>query len=250
MQDWVPGYRLEEGPESTGVPLRYVGNRERDGVRAWVRLDGFAPNDLKTAVRMASVYQATALLDHPDLPTVLDYGSSTIPGRPFIAYQLAPDVNERADATPVEAAEALADAHVAALDAGLAGVHVPPVEVLRVLFPVEGRRLGIREFLAEVRRTDGVCSLSGVVPQEEWAPLTAPEACQRGRKRVSVRHALSYRLAAQLWLACTQQWPVPVARPPRRPPEHVPTLGDLVEAGLAVSPEARPAVEEFLTCSS
>lgn len=250
MQDWIAGYRLEEGPDSTGVPLRFVGTRERDGVRAWVRLDGYAPNDLKTAVRVAAVYQATAQLDHPDLPTVLDYGSSTIPGRPFIAYQLSAEEDDRANASPVEAAESLADAHLVALDAGLAAVHVPPIELLRTFVPVEGRRLGIREFLAEVRRPDGLCSLSGVIPQEEWAPLSAPETCHRGKKRVSVRHALSYRLAAQLRFACTRQWPLPVARPPRRAPDAVPVLEELIEAGLASGPESRPAVEEFLTCSS
>lgn len=250
MQDWIPGYRLDEGPESTGVPLRYVGTREKDGVRAWIRLDGFAPNDVKAAVRMASAYQATAQLEHPDLPAVLDYGSSSIPGRPYIAFQLSTERFDRADTHPVEAAEALADAHVVALDAGLAGVHVPPIEVLRAFVPVEGRRLGVREFLAEIRRPDGLCSLSGVVPQDEWAPLSAPEACHRGKKRASVRHALSYRLAAQLRFACTRQWPMPVSRPARRPADAVPVLEELIEAGLASVPEARPAVEEFLVCSS
>lgn len=250
MQDWIPGFRLEEGPESTGVPLRYVGVRERDGARAWIRLDGFAPGDVKAAVRMASVYQATARLDHPDLPAVLEYGSTAIPGRPFIAYQQSDDEPERGDTKRTDAAEALADAHVVALDAGLSEVHVPPVELLRLHAPVRGRRLGLREFLVETRRPDGLCAVAGLVPEDEWAHLTAPEARQRGRKRGSVRQAAAYRLAAQLHMAGTRQWPMPVARLPRRAAGADPSLDELIESGLAAVPESRPAVEEFLVCRS
>src|ERR1035441_3239205 len=92
MPSWIPGYRLLEGPEQTGIPFRYRAVRETDGVAAWIRVDGFDASSSRAAMAVDAIYTATAHFDHPLLPLVLDYGSTEVAGRSFIAYQISEPV--------------------------------------------------------------------------------------------------------------------------------------------------------------
>ena len=89
MPSWIPGYLLLEGPEQTGLSLRYRAVRETDGVAAWIRVDGFDASSSRAAQAVSTIYAATAGFDHPLLPRVLDYGSTEVAGRTFIAYQIS-----------------------------------------------------------------------------------------------------------------------------------------------------------------
>lgn len=209
-RSWIPGFVVAEGPEKTGITLRFRGFRQKDGVPVWIRLDGFPPNELRSALAVARVYQETARLDHPDLPPVLGYGSTDVAGRPFIAFQLAPELLDRRQAGSGaldEAVETLAEIQLAAHEIGAAGVHVPYFELERIREGVQldGRRLPIREYLVEPRRADGLSALTGAVEPGEWQPFTAPEArsALRRPRRPSVRQALSFRLAAQVHFLVT-----------------------------------------------
>ncbi|HEX7581312.1 MAG TPA: hypothetical protein VF580_15045, partial [Thermoanaerobaculia bacterium] len=68
MPSWIPGYLLLEGPEQTGLPLRYRAVRETDGVAAWIRVDGFDASSSRAAQAVSTIYAATAGFDHPLLP--------------------------------------------------------------------------------------------------------------------------------------------------------------------------------------
>jgi hypothetical protein len=165
-------------------------------------VDGYPPGDRKQALQFGRVYQATAAFDHPDLPPVLGYGSSRIPGRPFIAYQLLPEARPPGDPLPAEqVAEILAEVQLLAHEAGLAGIHVPLLELKRVRagqVVVRGR-LPFCEFLADPRRPDGSSTIVSLFHRDEWEPFTAPEMFPgRFTRSASIRQALSYRVAAQL----------------------------------------------------
>ena len=78
MPSWIPGYRLLEGPEQTGVPLRYRAVRETDGVAAWIRVDGFDSSSNRAAHALSTVYAATAGFDQRSLTS---HGIGPIPTR-------------------------------------------------------------------------------------------------------------------------------------------------------------------------
>jgi hypothetical protein len=132
MPSWIPGYRLLEGPEQTGLPFRYRAVRERDGVAAWIRVDGFDASSSPAAQAVSAIYAATASFDHPLLPLVLDYGSTEVAGRAFIAYQISEPVAGGGHRTRRGTITALAELQIAALECGFAGVHLPLHELKRL----------------------------------------------------------------------------------------------------------------------
>lgn len=204
MPSWIPGYALLDGPEQTGVPYRYRARRERDQAAAWIRVDGHAPDSLRETSRLARVYEATVQLRLPELPAVLSSGESTVKGRPFVAYHSEDDEASPAGETLGEAelldvVRRLATAQLTAYEAGFAGIHLAPVELarLRLRRRPKGGPLPVREWLAEPRSTRSRPALSGLEPSESWEPFTAPEVLDSW-PGVSVRQALSFRLAAQI----------------------------------------------------
>src|SRR5512135_3537560 len=132
MSSWLPGYRLLEGPEQTGLRLRYRAARILDGAEAWVRVDGFVPSSSSAATAVDAIYAATALFDHPLLPPVLDFGSTEIAGRAFIAFQASAPVAGGGHRTRRGTLTALAEVQIAALDCGFAGIHFPLHELKRL----------------------------------------------------------------------------------------------------------------------
>ncbi len=257
MSSWIPGYEVLEGPDRTGVPLRYTGYRQEDGVPAWIRVDAHVPNDLRGAVSLARVYQLTARFEHPELPQVLGYGATTVAGRPFIAYRLAhrrPGPPVAASGLGAEAIEILAELQLLAYEAGTAGLHLPEGELARVPAAerVEGRRLPAREYLAEPRRSEGGSGFSRVLPEAEWLAFTAPELRRAGgRGRVaSIRAAVAYRLAAQAHVIAVGRAPEPTS--PLSGLASVTSPGEglpwrLLLSGLDARPDRRPALEAFLS---
>jgi hypothetical protein len=200
MPSWVPGYRLLEGPEQTGVPSRYRAVREKEGVAAWIRIDGFDPSSSSAAAAVDAVYSATARFDHPLLPLVLDFGSTEVAGQTFIAYQTSEPVAGGGHRTRRGTIAALAEVQIAALERGLAGIHIPVHELKRLREGVrlEARHLPLNEFLCEPCRVDGVPGIAGLnAAAEEGAPFIAPEM-RVGPRGGSLRAALAYRLAAQV----------------------------------------------------
>ncbi|MGE5718008.1 MAG: hypothetical protein ACM369_15275 [Acidobacteriota bacterium] len=261
MPSWIPGYRLLEGPEHTGVPFRYRAVRETDGVAAWVRVDGFDASSDRAAIAVDAVYTATAHFDHPLLPPVLDFGSTEVAGRSFIAYQTSEPVAGGGHRTRRGTITALYELQIAALDCGFAGVHFPLHELLRLREGVrlEARHLPVNEFLCEPRRGDGSSALSGLEAEGEGAPFLAPEI-RAGAQGYSPRAALAYRLAAQVHVLLEGQIagdssPEEADRtialsalpfPPRISAEtDVPR--ELVRLGLSPRPEDRPDPEHFLS---
>ncbi|HEX7528622.1 MAG TPA: hypothetical protein VF425_05895, partial [Thermoanaerobaculia bacterium] len=199
MPSWIPGYRLLEGPEQTGISLRYRAVRETDGVAAWIRVDGFNASSNGAAQAVSTIYAATAHFDHPLLPPVLDYGSTEVAGRSFIAYQTSEPVAGGGHRTRRGTMTALAELQIAALECGFAGVHLPVHELkrLREGARLEARHLPVNEFLCEPRRGEGASGLAGLEAEEEGAPFIPPEL-RSGSHGVSLRAALAYRLAAQI----------------------------------------------------
>lgn len=261
MPSWIPGYRLLEGPEQTGVSLRYRAVRETDGVAAWIRVDGFDASSSGAAMAVDAIYTATAHFDHPLLPLVLDYGSTEVAGRSFIAYQTSEPVAGGGHRTRRGTMTALAELQIAALECGFAGVHLPLHELkrLREGARLEARHLPVNEFLCEPRRRDGASGLAGLEAEEEAAPFIAPEI-RSGSHGGSLRAALAYRLAAQIHVLLEGQVAgdsavedadktvalTALPFPPRSFAEtDVPR--DLVRLGLSLRPEDRPDPEHFLT---
>jgi hypothetical protein len=200
MPSWVPGYSLLEGPERTGVPFRYRAVRETDGVAAWIRVDGFDPSSSSAASAVDAIYTATARFDHPLLPPVLDFGSTEVAGRSFIAFQTSEPVAGGGHRTRRGTITALAEVQIAAFECGLAGIHLPLHELMRLRegARLEARHLPVNEFLCEPCRSDGSPGLAALdAAGDEGAPFVAPEALAGSRGR-SLRAALAYRLAAQI----------------------------------------------------
>ncbi|MCM3875143.1 MAG: hypothetical protein NEA02_01865 [Thermoanaerobaculia bacterium] len=261
MPSWIPGYRLLEGPEQTGVPLRYSAVREMDGVAAWIRVDGFDASSSVAAQAVSTIYAATASFDHPLLPHVLDYGSTEVAGRTFIAYQISEPVAGGGHRTRRGAMTALAELQIAALECGFAGVHLPLHELkrLREGARLEARHLPVNEFLCEPRRGDGSSGLAGLEAEKEGAPFIPPEM-RSGSHGGSLRAALAYRLAAQIHVVLeghvagdpaiedADKTVALTALPsPPRPFAETDVPRGLVRLGLSLRPEDRPDPEHFLT---
>lgn len=261
MPSWIPGYRLLEGPEQTGAPLRYRAVRESDGAAAWIRVDGFDASSRNAAAAVDAIYTATAHFDHPLLPHVLDYGSTEVAGRSYISFQTSEPVAGGGHRTRRGTMTALAEVQIAALDCGFAGVHLPFHELkrLREGLRLEARHLPVHEFLCEPRRGDGASGLAGLEAEEEGAPFLPPEV-RAGSPGGSLRAALAYRLAAQIHVllegslagdATSDDADKTVALsalpfPPRSSAEtDVPR--ELVRRGLSPRPADRPDPEHFLT---
>ncbi len=261
MPSWIPGYRLLEGPEQTGIPLRYRAVRETDAVAAWIRVDGFDASSVHAAMSVDAIYTATAHFDHPLVPLVLDYGSTEVAGRSFIAFQISEPVAGGGHRTRRGAMTALAEVQIAALECGFAGVHLPLHELqrLREGARLEARHLSVNEYLCEPQRGDGASGLAGLEAVEEGAPFLPPEI-RAGSKEYSHRSALAYRLAAQIHVLLegnvAGDLPFEEAEktvalsalpfPPRLSAEpDVPR--ELVRLGLSLFPERRPDPEYFLS---
>ena len=261
MPSWIPGYRLLEGPEQTGVPLRYRAVRETDGVAAWIRVDGFDSSSNRAAHALSTVYAATAGFDHPLLPRVLDYGSTEVAGRSYIAFQTSEPVSGGGNRTRRGTMTALAELQITALECGLAGIHLPLHELkrLREGARLEARHLPVNEFLCEPHRDDAEGGLAGLEAEEEGAPFMPPEI-RSGLRGASARAALAYRLAAQIHVllegriagdSTFEDADKTVALsalpfPPRALAE-VDVPRELVRLGLSLRPEDRPEPERFLT---
>jgi hypothetical protein len=261
MPSWIPGYQLLEGPEQTGIPFRYRAVRETDGVAAWIRVDGFEASSGEAAMTVDAIYTATAHFDHPLLPLVVDYGSTEVAGRSFIAYQTSEPVAGGGHRTRRGTMTALAEVQITALECGFAGIHLPLHELQRLRdgARLEARHLPVNEFLCEPRRGDGSNGLAGLEAEDEGMPFLPPEI-RSGSQGYSLRAALAYRLAAQIHVlleghvageATLEEAEKTIALsalafPPRLSTEtDVPR--DLVRLGLSPRPEDRPDPEHFLT---
>jgi hypothetical protein len=249
MSSWIPGFEVLEGPDATGVPMRYRARREPDGIPAWIRIDGYDPASAPEARAAAEVYAATALFDHPALPAVLGYGSTVIAGRPFIAFQAAPAL-PRAAPQRRPAADLLvllAEIQLAALECGFAGVHMPARELQRLRDGerVEGRRLAIFEYLCEPRAAAGGCAFGALGATEEWSPFTAPELTSPAAAG-SLGAAVAYRLAAQIFFLIEGEPPPPDAGA-RTPADDEDVGRRLARLGLSRSPSLRPPLESYVT---
>lgn len=261
MPSWIPGYRLLEGPEQTGIPLRYRAVRETDGAAAWIRVDGFDASSSRAAMAADAIYTATAHFDHPLVPPVLDYGSTEVAGRSFIAFQTSEPVAGGGHRTRRGTITALAEAQIAALECGFAGIHLPLHELQRLREGVrlEARHLSVNEFLCEPLRADGATGLAGLEAEEEGAPFLAPEV-RSGSQGRSPRAALTYRLAAQVHVLLeghvagdapfeeAEKTIALSALPfPLRPSAETDVPRELVRLGLSPRPEDRPDPEHFVT---
>lgn len=262
MPSWIPGYRLLEGPEQTGLPLRYRAVRETDGIAAWIRVDGFDASSSGAAQAVNTIYTATAHFDHPLLPLVLDYGSADVAGRSFIAYQTSEQVAGGGHRTRRGTMTALAELQIAALECGFAGVHLPLHELqrLREGARLEARHLPVNEFLCEPLRGDGASGFAGLeAEQEEGAPFRPPEI-RSGSQGGSLRAALAYRLAAQIHVLLEgrvagdstfedagKTVALSALSFPPRPLAATDVPRELVRLGLSLRPEDRPDPEHFLT---
>ena len=256
MPSWIPGYRLLEGPEETGVPLRYRGVREPGEVPAWIRVDGFDPASQDSALLLGAIYTATASFDHPLLPRVLDYGSTEVAGRAFITFQASAPVEGGGHRTRRGTMGALAELQVAALDCGLAGVHLPLHELkrLREGARLDARHVPVNEFLAE----PWLGGLDGIDAADEARPFASPEV-RAGARHASYRAALAYRLATQLHVLLEGALPgdapggdadktvaLSVLAAPRAAGIDVDVPRELVRLGLSLLPELRPDLDDFL----
>lgn len=260
MPSWIPGYRLLEGPEETGIPFRYRAVRETDGVAAWIRVDGFDSSSGPAAATVDALYSATASFDHPLLPRVLDFGSTEVAGRSFIAFQTSEPVAGGGHRTRRGTMAALAEVQVAALECGFAGIHVPLHELKRLREGVrlEARHLPVNEFLCEPRRADGLTALAGLEAEDEEGPFLPPEIRARAA-RVSRRPALAYRLAAQIHVLLEGTVPgdfpagdadktiaLSALPSPARPSLETDVPRELVRLGLSLRPDERPDPEHFV----
>ncbi len=249
-----------EGPEQTGVPFRYRGVRDADGVAAWIRVDGYDASSRRAAGAVQAVYSATAHFDHPLLPPVLDTGSTEVAGRSFIAYQTSEPAAGGGHRTRRGTMKALAELQIAALECGFAGIHLPLHELLRLREGVrlEARHLPVNEFLCEPLTGDALYGLAGLDAEDQASTFLAPEV-RAGSRGVSRRAALAYRLAAQFHVLLEGQ-PAgdaavgdaektvalsSLAFPPR-PQGEVDVPRELARLGLSPAPEDRPDPECFV----
>lgn len=264
MPSWIPGYDLREGPEQTGLPYRYRAVRDTDGVAAWVRVDGYDSSSRHAAMAVDALYTATAHFDHPLLPHVLDFGSTEVSGRTFIAYQTSEPVEGGGKRTRRGTLTALAEVQIAAFDCGFAGVHLPLHELLRLRegARLEARHLSVNEFLCEPAGGGGASALAGLEAAHEVAPFLPPEILSGVRPGPS-RAALAYRLAAQVHVllegrlagdAPAEDADKTVALSalsslalPPRPGAAADVPRELVRLGLSPRPEDRPDPERFLS---
>jgi hypothetical protein len=261
MASWIPAYRLDEGPEKTGIPFRYRGVRETDGASAWIRVDGSDAASRRAADGVARIYAATARFDHPLLPRVLDYGSTSVAGRPFISFQASEPAAGGGRWTLRGIIIALAELQVASLECGLAGIHLPLHELLHLREGgrVDARHIPVREFLCEPRSSEGRGALAGLEAAAEEAPFLSPEL-RYGVRSAPGRPALSYRLAAQVHVLLEGRLPPDDAPDPDARTIALPAVGkrpaavgdadvprELVRLGLSLRPEDRPDPEQFLT---
>ncbi|MGE5347058.1 MAG: hypothetical protein ACM3JH_13980 [Acidithiobacillales bacterium] len=261
MASWIPAYRLVEGPEQTGIPFRYRGVRETDGAAAWIRVDGSDAASRRATDAVARIYAATARFDHPLLPRVLDYGSTSVAGRPFISFQASEPAAGGGRWTLRGMFVALAELQIAALECGWAGIHLPLHELLHLRGGerVERRHLPVREFLCEPRSADGRNGLACLASGAEAEPFLPPEV-RYGSKGAPLRPTLSFRMAAQLHVllegrlreddapdpdAKTIALPAVGRHPVPIPASDVPR--ELVRLGLSLRPQDRPDPEQFLT---
>lgn len=260
MPSWIPGYRLIEGPEQTSIPFRYRAVRETDGAAAWLRVDGFDASSSDAAHAVATIYAATARFDHPLLPRVLDFGSTKVPGRPFIAFQTSKPTEGGGKRTRRGLIVALAELQIAAVECGFAGLHLPLHELLRLRSGerLEARHLPVNEFLCEPRRADARSGFAGLEAEKEAAPFVPPEL-RAASRAISTRAALSYRLAAQIHVLLEgrlpeEDLPDPDAKTialrivpgPQGPLAEADVPRELVRLGLSLRPDDRPAPEQFL----
>jgi hypothetical protein len=261
MPSWIPGYRLIEGPEQTGIPFRYRAVRETDGVAAWIRVDGYDASSSPAATAVDAIYTATAHFDHPLLPPVLDYGSTEVAGRSYIAYQISEPVAGGGHRTRRGTMTALAEVQVAAIECGFAGIHLPLHELqrLREGARLEARHLSVNEFLCERQSRGGASGLAGLEAEGEGAPFLPPEI-RSGSQGYSPRAALAYRLAGQIHVLLEgrvagdppfQEADKTIALSalpfPPRPSSETDVPRELVRLGLSLRPEDRPDPEHFLT---
>jgi hypothetical protein len=261
MPSWIPAYRLLEGPEQTGVPFRYKAVRERDGTAAWIRVDGFDASSSRAATAVATIYAATARFDHPLLPRVLDYGSTAVAGRPFIAFQTSEPAAGGGRRTRRGLVIALAELQIAALECGFAGLHIPFHELLRLRGRerLEARHIPVNEFLCEPRSADMRSGFAGLEARKEGAPFVPPEL-RHGSRGGSLRAALSFRLAAQIHVLLegrlagdvtadveAKTIAIPAGPLPAGPLSGTDVPNELVRLGLSLRPEERPDPESFLT---
>jgi hypothetical protein len=259
MPSWVPGYGVLEGPEETGLAYRYRGVREQDGAEAWIRVDGFNPASSDAAAAVDAVYAATALLDHPLLPPVLDFGSTEVAGRSYIAFQLSRPAAGGGRRTRRGTMVSLAEVQIAALECGCAGIHLPLAELLRLRegARLEARHLPVNEFLCEPRGEAGHPAFAGIGIEAEAGPFAAPEIHARARS-VSARLALAFRLAAQIHVVLEGQLPndapsgdadktiaLAALATPARGSAETDVPRELVRLGLSPIPELRPDLEDF-----
>lgn len=259
MPSWIPGYRVLEGPEQTGLPFRYRAVRESDGAAAWVRIDGYDSSSSGAATALDALYTATAHLDHPFLPPVLDFGSAEVTGRAFIAFQTSEPVAGGGHRTRRGTMTALAELQIVALECGFAGVHLPLHELMRLRegARLEARHLPVNEFLCEPLRGDGRTALTGLEAEPETVPFLPPEI-RAGAAQISPRAALAYRLAAQIHVLleghlagdapADAEKTVALSALPlaRRPTAGTDVPRELVRLGLSLRPEDRPDLEHFL----
>ncbi len=256
MSSWVPGYDLLEGPEQTGVPLRYRARRVSDGAAAWIRVDGFDAGSREAAVAVDALYAATASFDHPLLPAVLDTGSTEVEGRSFIAFQTSEPSPGGGHRTRRGTMTALAEVQIAALECGFSGVHLPMHELLRLRdgSRLEARHLPVHEFLCEPAGT-------GLAALEAWSeanPFLPPEVAA-GARGVSPRASLAYRLAAQFHVILEGRAPgaasagdadktiaISALPSPARAGPAADVPRELVRLGLSLVPGDRPDPSYFL----
>ncbi len=261
MASWIPAYRLVEGPENTGIPFRYKGVRETDGTAAWIRVDGTDAASRGATDAVARIYAATARFDHPLLPRVLDYGSTTVAGRPFISFQASGPAAGGGRWTLRGMFVALAELQVAALECGLAGIHLPVHELLHLRGGerLETRHLPVREFLCEPPDAEGKNGLACLEAASDAEPFLPPEV-RYGSKGAPRRPALSYRMAVQLHVLLEGHPPGDDTPDPDAKTIALPAVGrhpgtiaesdvprELVRLGLSLRPQDRPDPEQFLT---
>jgi hypothetical protein len=258
MPSWIPGYRLLEGPEQTGLPFRYRGIREADGVAAWIRVDGFDFSSRDAANAIDALYTAAALFDHPLLPPVVDFGSTEVAGRTFIAFQTSEPVAGGGHRTKRGTMTALAEVQIAALDCGLAGIHLPFHELLRLRegARLEARHLPVNEFLCEPYGGKGKSAFDGLEASDEVALFRPPEIPAGAQ---ALRAALAYRLAAQFHVLLEghaagdaafedagKTVAIAIVTAPTRPLAGTDVPRELVRLGLSLRPGDRPDPEDFL----